>query len=181
MGNDLIKVLEKKLEHYSTRLALFAKDDRDNSSYKCAQSRVQLIEELLKENEKYDMVTSAEMEEFGRRAFYAGRELKDPKQSSPGFKRPTFNGFLRELDEEKVEPGVYEKLIQILELTQGLDGEKIEPSDKVKDDLGLDSLDIIEFGLEVEKEFNIQIEDHVFDALQIGTVKDMVGYINLKL
>ena len=47
--------------------------------------------------------THAEYEEFGRKAFYAGRELRDPKQSSPGFKRPTYNGYLRELDGKEAE------------------------------------------------------------------------------
>lgn len=96
MKTDLITVLENKLKHYKERLIAYS--DKNCSGYKCTFSRVQLIEELLAENLKYDMVPYSEMEEFGRKAFYGGRMLKDPRQSSPGFKHPTYNGFLRELD-----------------------------------------------------------------------------------
>lgn len=42
-----------------------------------------------------------EVEEFGRNAFYKGREfsgLKDPNNGIPYFKRPTYNGYLREIN-----------------------------------------------------------------------------------
>ena len=42
-----------------------------------------------------------EVEEFGRNAFYKGREfgeLKDLRSGIPYFKRPTYNGYLREIN-----------------------------------------------------------------------------------
>lgn len=42
-------------------------------------------------------------------------------------------------------------------------------------DLGADSLDVVEFVMEVEKEFNITIPDD--DAAKITTVGDAVKYI----
>lgn len=43
------------------------------------------------------------------------------------------------------------------------------------DDLGADSLDIVELVMAIEKEFDIEIPDE--DAEEISTVKDAVDYI----
>ena len=42
-------------------------------------------------------------------------------------------------------------------------------------DLGLDSLDIIEFMLDIEKEFNIRIPDQEF---RVRTIQDMVDAVD---
>lgn len=44
-----------------------------------------------------------------------------------------------------------------------------------KDDLGADSLDIVELVMELEDEFELEISDE--DAEKIGTVGDVVKYI----
>lgn len=46
------------------------------------------------------------------------------------------------------------------------------------DDLGADSLDIVELVMAIEKEFNIEIPDE--DAEKISTVQDAVDYIHNK-
>jgi len=46
------------------------------------------------------------------------------------------------------------------------------------DDLGADSLDIVELVMAIEKEFGIEIPDE--DAEKISTVQDAVDYINNK-
>jgi acyl carrier protein len=43
------------------------------------------------------------------------------------------------------------------------------------DDLGADSLDIVELVMAIEKEFNIEIPDE--DAEKISTVQDAIDYI----
>jgi len=47
------------------------------------------------------------------------------------------------------------------------------------DDLGADSLDIVELVMAFEKEFNIEIPDE--DAEKIGTVGDAIDYITTRL
>lgn len=44
------------------------------------------------------------------------------------------------------------------------------------DDLGADSLDLVEFIMSMEEEFDIEISDE--DATHINTVKDAIEYIN---
>jgi acyl carrier protein len=47
------------------------------------------------------------------------------------------------------------------------------------DDIGADSLDVVEFIMEVEEEFDIQVPDT--DAEKIRTVGDVIDYIVAKL
>jgi len=70
-----------------------------------------------------------------------------------------------------------EKVIELTEITQGLDRHKIQDTDRLKDDLGLDSLEVVEFGMECEKEWNIMIKDKEWEKFQVGSVKDIVEYI----
>jgi len=48
-----------------------------------------------------------------------------------------------------------------------------------REDLGADSLDIVELVMEFEKEFNIDIPDE--DAEKLRTVGDALGYLNQKV
>lgn len=50
---------------------------------------------------------------------------------------------------------------------------------KFVDDLGADSLDIVELVMEFEKEFNIDIPDE--DAEKLRTVGDALGYLKEKV
>ena len=68
---------------------------------------------------------------------------------------------------EKVKTIVVEKL--------GVDEAKVVESAKFINDLGADSLDVVEFVMEVEKEFNITIPDE--EAAKLTTVGDAVKYI----
>jgi len=54
------------------------------------------------------------------------------------------------------------------------DGE-IAPDSSFIDDLGADSLDIVELVMLIEKDFDIEIPDE--DAEKISTVQDAVDYI----
>ena len=57
----------------------------------------------------------------------------------------------------------------------GVDKDKITPDAKFADDLGADSLDMVELVMEFEKEFNISIPDE--GAEKIKTVGDAEQYI----
>jgi acyl carrier protein len=66
-------------------------------------------------------------------------------------------------------------LIDILGISQ----EDIKPETRFTNDLGADSLDLIEFTMALEKEFNITIPDDDVERLQ--TIGDAEGYLKNKL
>ena len=61
----------------------------------------------------------------------------------------------------------------------GLDRDQIKLSDSFADDLGVDSLDVLEMLTEIEKDFGIRIADE--DAEKLTTVKALVGYLHTHL
>jgi acyl carrier protein len=56
--------------------------------------------------------------------------------------------------------------------------EKITPAASVTDDLGADSLDVVELLMAIEEEFSIDIPDE--DAENLTTVEKIVAYIDGK-
>ena len=61
----------------------------------------------------------------------------------------------------------------------GVAAEEVKLESSFIDDLGADSLDIVELVMEFEKEFNIDIPDE--DAEKLRTVGDAIGYLNTKM
>jgi acyl carrier protein len=72
-----------------------------------------------------------------------------------------------------------EKVKDIIEKELGVEREKLVDSASFIDDLGADSLDIVELVMEFEKEFNIDIPDE--EAEKLRTVGDAIGYLNEKV
>jgi len=70
--------------------------------------------------------------------------------------------------EKKVKDIIVEQL--------GVDEEEVTMEASFTDDLGADSLDIVELVMAFEEEFGIEIPDE--DAEKIATVKDAVTYID---
>ena len=68
-----------------------------------------------------------------------------------------------------------EKFIALIIEKCGVEKEQVTPEAKFMDDLGADSLDMVEMVMEFEKEFKIQIPDEV--AEEIKTVADAEKYI----
>ena len=60
----------------------------------------------------------------------------------------------------------------------GVEAEKVTEEASFIDDLGADSLDIVELVMAFEEEFNVEIPDDA--AEKITTVKDAIDYIESK-
>lgn len=136
-------------------------------------------------------------EEDLRQAFYKGREQKKMPSGQEIFIRPTFQGYLRELDGKEdphknwenrlvsyyneVDPVAFDRIRPILVKLYGINEMMIVDDAYLKDDLGLDSLDIVEFSMEMEKEFEIRIEDEITDKMMDWCVEQVVNYILSKI
>jgi acyl carrier protein len=72
---------------------------------------------------------------------------------------------------DNIEEKVREKIAEQL----GVAADEVKSESSFIEDLGADSLDIVELVMALEEEFNIEISDE--DAEKIRTVKDVVGYI----
>jgi acyl carrier protein len=71
------------------------------------------------------------------------------------------------------------KVKDIIEKELGVEREKLTDGANFIEDLGADSLDIVELVMEFEKEFNIDIPDE--DAEKLRNVGDAITYLNGKL
>jgi acyl carrier protein len=72
-----------------------------------------------------------------------------------------------------------EKVKDIIEKELGVERDKLTDDANFIEDLGADSLDIVELVMEFEKEFNIDIPDE--DAEKLKTVGDAMAYLNQKV
>jgi acyl carrier protein len=70
---------------------------------------------------------------------------------------------------------VDEKVKQIIVEQLQVDEAEVTPGASFQEDLGADSLDVVELVMQFEEAFDIQIPDE--DAEKIKTVKDAVDYI----
>ncbi|HJV16913.1 MAG TPA: acyl carrier protein [Bacillales bacterium] len=71
---------------------------------------------------------------------------------------------------------VLERVTKIVVDRLGVDASEVNLEASFKDDLGADSLDVVELVMELEDEFDMEISDD--DAEKISTVGDAVNYIN---
>jgi acyl carrier protein len=76
-------------------------------------------------------------------------------------------------------PDYSDKVKDIIEKELGVEREKLTADASFIEDLGADSLDIVELVMEFEKEFNIDIPDE--DAEKLRTVGDALAYLNQKV
>jgi acyl carrier protein len=88
---------------------------------------------------------------------------------NPGqiFKFAKIRGELRMAVEEKVKQIIVEQL--------QVDEAEVTPGASFQEDLGADSLDVVELVMQFEEAFDLEIPDE--DAEKIKTVKDAVEYI----
>lgn len=70
---------------------------------------------------------------------------------------------------------IFEKVKEIIVEQLGVDQEEVTPEASFVDDLGADSLDIVELVMALEETFDLQIPDE--DAEKIRKVGEAVQYI----
>jgi NADH dehydrogenase (ubiquinone) 1 alpha/beta subcomplex 1, acyl-carrier protein len=70
---------------------------------------------------------------------------------------------------------VTDRILAVVKNFEQVDPSKVSPSTKFADDLGLDSLDIVEVVMAIEDEFAIEIPDQ--EADKILSIADAVEYI----
>ena len=73
---------------------------------------------------------------------------------------------------------IAERVKQIIVEQLGVDEAQVEDNASFVDDLGADSLDIVELVMAFEEAFELEIPDE--DAEKIATVKDAITYIEAK-
>ena len=72
-----------------------------------------------------------------------------------------------------------DRVVEIIVEQLGVAREEIVPEASFIDDLGADSLDIVELVMAMEEEFDVEIPDD--DAEKIQTIADATNYLKAKL
>ena len=76
-------------------------------------------------------------------------------------------------------PSVEERVVEIVSENLGVSKEQVKRETKFQEDLGADSLDIVELVMELEEEFEITIPDD--QAEKIKTVGEAIDYIQREI
>jgi len=71
---------------------------------------------------------------------------------------------------------VEQKVKSIIAEQLGVGEDEIKPTSSFIEDLGADSLDIVELVMAMEEEFEVEIPDE--EAENIKTVQDAINYVN---
>jgi len=74
---------------------------------------------------------------------------------------------------------VQQRIIELIAEQLERDVSEISPEMSFADDLGADSLDLVELIMNVEEEFDVEVPDE--DAEKIKYVKDAIEYVKSKL
>jgi acyl carrier protein len=85
---------------------------------------------------------------------------------------------IQDIVEEVMASAVEQKVKQIIVEQLGVDESQVDNKASFVDDLGADSLDIVELVMAFEEAFELEIPDE--DAEKIATVGDAVTYIESK-
>lgn len=72
-----------------------------------------------------------------------------------------------------------ERVTKVIVDRLGVDEGEVKAEASFREDLGADSLDVVELVMELEDEFDMEISDE--DAEKIATVGDAISYIEGKL
>ncbi|MCS6861061.1 MAG: acyl carrier protein [Abditibacteriales bacterium] len=75
--------------------------------------------------------------------------------------------------------GIFEKVKEIVVEELNVDASEVTPEARFVEDLGADSLDVVELVMRFEETFDIEIPEEVSE--QIATVADAVRYIESKV
>ena len=70
----------------------------------------------------------------------------------------------------------FEKIRTILSEQLSVEEDKITLSSNIIDDLGADSLDLVDMAMTVEDEFGVELPEEMLEKVQ--TVEDIINYID---
>ncbi len=73
---------------------------------------------------------------------------------------------------------VFDKVKDIIVEQLDVDADKVTLGSNIQDDLGADSLDIVDLVMSIEEEFDIEVPDDAVEGMK--TVGDIVKYIEDK-
>ncbi|AMO84652.1 acyl carrier protein [Solibacillus kalamii] len=74
---------------------------------------------------------------------------------------------------------VFERVSKVVVDRLGVDESEVKLEASFREDLGADSLDVVELVMELEDEFDMEISDE--DAEKIATVGNAISYIESKI
>jgi acyl carrier protein len=77
------------------------------------------------------------------------------------------------------EEEIFEKVTAILKNQLSIDNKEVKLESQLIDDLGADSLDLVEISMALEEEFSIEVPDDQVES--IHTVEDVVKFIHNNL
>jgi acyl carrier protein len=74
---------------------------------------------------------------------------------------------------------IEERIIEIISQKLNLSKDQVKPEASFVDDLGADSLDLVELVMAMEEAFGMEVPDE--DAEKLRTVKDVIEYVKAKV
>ena len=77
------------------------------------------------------------------------------------------------------EEEIFEKVTTILKDQLSIDNKEVKLESQLIDDLGADSLDLVEISMALEEEFSIEVPDDQVES--IHTVEDVIKFIHNNL
>jgi acyl carrier protein len=73
--------------------------------------------------------------------------------------------------DERIPPNVRKVLVAVL----GVDEVELTPDSKLVDDLGADSLDLVELSMALEEEFGVSLPEHVVEPWALATIAELLA------
>ena len=86
-----------------------------------------------------------------------------------------WNRLVPDIHKEVILMSIEDKVKKIIAEKLSVDLDEVVPEASFVDDLGADSLDLVELIMSMEEEFDVEISDE--DAEKITTVKDAFDYV----
>lgn len=74
---------------------------------------------------------------------------------------------------------MFEKIVNIISEQLGCEADTITEDTGIMDDLGADSLDMVELLMEIEESFGVIVPDEEIPSLR--TVRDIVSYVEINM
>ena len=70
---------------------------------------------------------------------------------------------------------MYDKIVEILSKQLQIDKSKIKKESNIMENLGADSLDVVEISMALEQEFNVSVPDE--EIVNFKTPEDILNYL----